>query len=75
MCGERQRGGDGGAEAGSVPILITDSLEPDEVLKLTNHDIITWAEVEHLTDWANPGALKWWEVFFQIPTSLSITSK
>ena len=28
------------------------STEPDAGLELTNHEIMTWAKVEHLTDWA-----------------------
>ena len=32
--------------------LCTDSREPDGGLKLTNHEIMTWAEVGHSVDWA-----------------------
>ena len=28
------------------------SREPDTGLELTNHEIMTWAKVRHLTDWA-----------------------
>ena len=32
--------------------LCTDSKKPDAGLELSNHDIMTWAEVRHLTEWA-----------------------
>ena len=31
------------------------STEPDVGLELTNHEIMTWAEVRHLTNWAHEG--------------------
>ena len=42
--------GDTESEAGSR--LWAVSTEPDVGLELMNHEIMTWAEVEHLTDWA-----------------------
>ena len=56
--GERQsmsregtkRKGDTESEAGSR--LWAVSTEPDTGLELISHEIMTWAEVGHLTDWA-----------------------
>ena len=45
-----ERGGDTESEAGSR--LWAVSTEPDVGLKLTNYEIMTWAEVRHLTHWA-----------------------
>ena len=48
--GQREREGDTEPEAGSrLWAVIT---EPDVGLKLTNHEIVTWAEVGRLTHWA-----------------------
>ena len=48
--GGAEREGDTESEAGSR--LWAVSTEPNVGLKLTNHKIMTWAEVRHLTDWA-----------------------
>ena len=48
--GEGQREGDTEPEAGSR--LQAVSTEPDAGLELTDPEIMTWAEVGHLTDWA-----------------------
>ena len=53
----REREGDTESEAGSR--LWTVSTEPNTGLELTNHEIMTWAEVGHLTDWATQVPLKW----------------
>ena len=45
-----EREGDTESEAGSKFWAV--STEPDMGLKLTSHEIMTWAEVGHLTDWA-----------------------
>ena len=37
--------------------LHTDSSEPDVGLELTNHKIMTWAEVRHSTNWATQAPL------------------
>ena len=48
--GEGQREGDTESETGSR--LWAVSTEPDAGLKLTDREIMTWAEVGRLTDWA-----------------------
>ena len=48
--GEGQREGDTESETGSR--LWAVSTEPDVGLELTDREIMTWAEVGHLTDWA-----------------------
>ena len=48
--GEGQREGDTECKAGSS--LWAVSTEPDVGLELTDREIVTWAEVGHLTDWA-----------------------
>ena len=48
--GEGQREGDTESETGSR--LLAVSTEPDAGLKLTDREIMTWAEVGRLTDWA-----------------------
>ena len=45
-----EKEGDTESEAGSS--LWAVSTEPDEGLKPMSHEIMTWAEVRHLTDWA-----------------------
>ena len=45
-----ERGGDTESEAGSR--LWAFSTEPDAGLELTDHEIMSWAELERLTDWA-----------------------
>ena len=50
-----EREGDTESEAGSR--LWAASTEPDVGLELTNCEIMTWAEVEHLTDWATQASL------------------
>ena len=50
MGGGLEREGDTESEAGSR--LWAVSTEPDTGLELVNHEIMTWAEVGHLTDWA-----------------------
>ena len=49
-AGEGHREGDTESKAGSR--LRAVSTEPSVGLKLTNHSIMTWAEVGHLPDWA-----------------------
>ena len=49
------RGGDTESEAGSR--LWAVNTEPDAGLELTNHEIMTWAEVRPLTDWATQAPL------------------
>ena len=48
--GEGQRKGDTESKADSR--LWAVNTEPDMELELTNHEIMTWAEVRRLTDWA-----------------------
>ena len=48
--GEGQREGDTESETGSR--LWAVSTEPDTGLELTDREIMTWAEVGRLTDWA-----------------------
>ena len=48
--GGAEREGDTEPEAGSR--LRAVRTEPDVGLKLTSHEIMTWAEVRRLTDWA-----------------------
>ena len=48
--GESEREGDTESEAGSR--LWAVSTEPDAGLELTDREIMTWAEVGRLTDWA-----------------------
>ena len=48
--GGAEREGDTESEAGSR--LWTDSTEPDAGLKHTDSEIMTWAEVGRLSDWA-----------------------
>ena len=50
----REREGDTESEAGSR--LGAVSTEPQADLEPTNCEIMTWAEVGRLTDWAPPGA-------------------
>ena len=49
-AGKGQREGDTESEAGSG--LWADSIEPNAGLELTSCEIMTWAEVGRLTDWA-----------------------
>ena len=53
--GGAERGGDTESEASSK--LRAVSTEPDVGLKLTHHEIMTWAEVGRLTDWATKASL------------------
>ena len=48
--GRAERKGDTESEAGSR--LWDVGTEPDMGLKLKNREIVTWAKVEYLTDWA-----------------------
>ena len=48
--GEGQREGDTESETGSR--LWAVGTEPDAGIELTDHKIMTWAEVGRLTDWA-----------------------
>ena len=48
--GGSEREGDTESEAGSK--LWAVSTEPDTGLELTDYEIMTWAEVGRLTDWA-----------------------
>ena len=53
--GGREGGGGGGAERGRQRIwneLCADSREPNAGLKLTNREIMTWADVGRPTNWA-----------------------
>ena len=52
---EAEREGDTELEAGSRLWAI--GPEPDTGLKLTDHEIVTWAEVRRLTDWATQAPL------------------
>ena len=54
--GGAEREGDTESEAGSR--LWAVSTEPDTGLKLTNREIMTWAEVGHPTEWATQAPLK-----------------
>ena len=60
-----------GAERGRQRIwggLCTDSKEPDVGLELTHREIVTWAEVVHLTDWATRApVLGFFKVLNNIP--------
>ena len=51
----REREGDTESEAGSR--LWAVSPEPDAGLELTDHEIVTWAEVGRLTNWATQAPL------------------
>ena len=53
--GGAERAGDTESEAGSRLWLI--STEPDAGLELANREIMTWAEVRRLTDWATQAPL------------------
>ena len=44
--------GDGDTESEAGSRLQAVSTEPYTGLKLVNGEIMTWAEIEHLTDWA-----------------------
>ena len=55
--------GDTGSEPGSR--LEAVSTEPDMALKLTNHEILTWAEVRCLTDWATQGVSPRWKLIIK----------
>ena len=55
QAGKEQREGDRGSEA--VPVLTGHSRKPNVGLKLTHHKIMTWAEVQRSTDWANQAPL------------------
>ena len=50
MSGQREMEGDTESEAGSR--LWAVSAEPDAGLKLRSHEVMTWAKVRCLTDWA-----------------------
>ena len=54
--GGAEREGDTESEAGSRLWAI--SPEPDVGLELTDHEIVTWAEVGGLTDWATQAPLE-----------------
>ena len=53
--GGAETGGDTESEAGSRPQAF--STEPDVGLELMNREIMTWAEVGRLTDWATQAPL------------------
>ena len=55
--GEGQREGDTESETGSR--LWAVSTEPDAGLELTYREIVTWAEVGRLTDWATQAPQQW----------------
>ena len=44
----------------------TDSREPNVRLEFTNHEIMTWAEGRHLTDWATQACLETQLIFFML---------
>ena len=50
--------GEGDMESQAGSRLWAVSTEPDVGLKLTNREIMTWAEVTHLTDWATQAPRK-----------------
>ena len=56
-AGEGQRKGDTESKAGSRFWAV--STEPDTGLELTNCEIMTWAKVGHLTDWATRRPYHW----------------
>ena len=59
------RGGaarEGGTESEAGSRLWAVSTQPDAGLELMNHEIMTWAEVGRLTDWATQGP---WNFLFQ----------
>ena len=57
-----EREGDTESEAGSR--LWAVSTEPDTGLELSSHEIMTWAEVGHSTDWATQAPLSLSHFFF-----------
>ena len=62
--GRAEREGDTESVAGSR--LWAVSTEPDVGLKITEREIVTWAKVEHLTDWTTQApqyACKCWTAF------------
>ena len=54
--GGAEREGDTESEAGSR--LWAVSTEPDDGLKLTSHEIMTWADIGRSTDWVTQAPLK-----------------
>ena len=68
---EEQREGDTESEAGSSFWAV--SPEPDMGLKLTDCEIMTWAEVGRLSDWA-PQAPQGWHSFNNNSTLWSFSS-
>ena len=54
---DREREGDTESEAGSRIWAV--SIEPNTGLKFMNREIMTWAEVGHLTYWATQVPLMW----------------
>ena len=54
--GRAEREGDTESKAGSRRWVV--STEPDMGLETTNYEIMTWAEVAHLTDWATQAPWK-----------------
>ena len=68
---EKERGREKGTQnpkraPGSEPV----STKPDAGLELMNREIMTWAEVRHLTDWATQAPLmslfKAWLIFVTV---------
>ena len=57
-----ERKGERESQAGYAP-----SVQPDVGPELTNHEIMTWDEVGHLTDWATQAPL-----FFFLKIALAI---
>ena len=57
--GGAEREGDTESKAGSRLWVV--STEPDVDLESTNHEIMTWAEVRQLTDWATQVPLTYME--------------
>ena len=68
----RGRETDTESEAGSR--LLADRTEPDAGLELTNGEIMTWAKVRHLINWATQGLLipETFKIFYSTVTSLHI---
>ena len=66
--GGAERGGDTESEAGSR--LWAVSTEPNVGLKLTDREIMTWAEVRHSTDWATQAPRLFGRFLMKISISL-----
>ena len=58
-AGEGQRGREGDIESEAGSRLWAVSTEPYVGLELIYHEIMTWAEIGHLTDWATQAPQEW----------------